>query len=312
MSGPVNRLAAHARIPLAEAKLQSGSVDFQAGLLFASDGSPAASNAEVLARLVAHQRQLSGSTITVLPPSPFNPPTRATDDGNACGPTCDSHCKNDAVDSGACTWKQSVAYGNAGIEIVKAADSMNSQMIVIGMRPHELVDRLFRDETALVVMQRANVPVLGIASTTRALPASVAVGIDFTRASIAALHAAAAITRPGGRLLLAHVCPHSLSRRGTPASLCALYNDSIADTLTRLQTSIQSNWDLQTEIVLLTGAVVPELRLLVHSHDVNLLALGKSSDSNTPSNLGSVPTALLRIAECSLLVTPADALNARN
>ena len=153
---------------------------------------------------------------------------------------------------------------------------------------------------------------LGVALSARSLPETVVVGIDFSRASIAALNAAAAIIHPGGSLLLAHVSPHSLSRRGPPATLCALYNDSVHDSLARLQKHVESTWDVRAESVVMSGAVVPELRMLLHARSIDLLAVGKSSDLQTSVSLGSVPTALTRVAECSLLVAPGEFLDRAN
>ncbi|MEP6780311.1 MAG: universal stress protein, partial [Gemmatimonadaceae bacterium] len=194
------------------------------GILLASDGSATAIHARPMARLIAEHRQLTGSVITVLPRSLDNAirastPAEFDPYGQAVEPISASEKVADSIDG----WAHEVVYGDAGTEIVRAADVQQSQLIILGLRRHAFVDRLFRDETALSVMQHATTPVLAIASSLNSLPQCVAVAIDFSRACITALNIAASIVRPDGRLLLVNASPRLSSQRRAPVPSTTLY-----------------------------------------------------------------------------------------
>lgn len=129
--------------------------------------------------------------------------------------------------SPAAPWPVRVEVGAPGECIVREAARVGAALIVLGLRPHGLVDRTLGDDTTLHVMRHASCSVLGVAdgrtehggtevgsadvsaSGTRpalaGLPRRVLVGVDFTRASTRAAYAALALVADGGTLVLAHV-----------------------------------------------------------------------------------------------------------
>lgn len=123
----------------------------------------------------------------------------------------------DAVGSQAAAWPVRVEVGAPGVCIICEAARLGAALIVVGLRPHGRLDRALGDDTAVHVMRRAACPVLAVANgptgarvsgepaTLAGLPRRVLVGVDFTRASARAAHAALAVVGDGGTLVLAHV-----------------------------------------------------------------------------------------------------------
>jgi nucleotide-binding universal stress UspA family protein len=104
-------------------------------------------------------------------------------------------------------WPVEVKLGTPSHVIVETARRIGASLVVLGLRRHHAVDRAFNDETALNVMRTAPCPVLGVTPETKALPRRIVVGVDFSRASLAAARAARALVAEGGTLVLAYAAP---------------------------------------------------------------------------------------------------------
>ncbi|MEO7360705.1 MAG: universal stress protein [Gemmatimonadaceae bacterium] len=269
-------------------------------LLLAADATPASRAAVSVASAISSHRTMPISVITVV--------------SHACAADAEqapmkrqrvAHELNVTAER-ARAWPHAVVLGNPADEIVRRATQLRAQLIVLGLRPHEMVDRLFRDETALAVMQHANASTLGVVASMRTLPRSVVVGMDFSRSSIAAMHAAAALLLPGGRLQLLYVAPEQQMWARASAGISSLYEEQLANAFARISAELKSRWNIDAASYVVHGPVVPELRRFVREHSVDLIAIGKCSDAHRRCVLGSVATALTRTAECSLLVVPAS------
>lgn len=104
-------------------------------------------------------------------------------------------------------WPARVTLGTPSHAIVEESRRLGAGLVVLGLRRHHLLERALNDETTLNVMRAAPCPVLGVTPATTALPRRVLVGVDFSRASLAAARAARALMADEGTLVLAYAPP---------------------------------------------------------------------------------------------------------
>lgn len=189
-------------------------------------------------------------------------------------------------------------------EILRVAEDHRSQLIVTGLRPHAFLDRVFRDETALAVMRHASVPVLAVTPTLTRPPRSIAVAVDFSRASIAAARVAMTLVEDGGSLLLVYVEP-PMERLTGVEGFGVIYAQGVSAAFARLRQELRGSRNVNIETLVLTGRVAAELLSFAERADVDVLAVGSQRHSIAHrAFLGSVTTALARSATRSLLVVP--------
>ena len=202
-------------------------------------------------------------------------------------------------------WSRETAAGVPASEIVRIADARGSDLIVLGLRAHALIDRLFRDETALSVMRHASVPVLAVTPLLTRLPRRVAVAIDFSRASIAAARAALTLLDDGGSLMLVYVEPPDEPRSPSAEGFTTIYTQGVAAAFARLRSELASRTSARIETVVLRGGVAAELQSFACRAEVDLLAVGSQRHSIArQAVVGSVTSALARAATTSLFVIP--------
>jgi nucleotide-binding universal stress UspA family protein len=283
----------------------------RAEILLATDGTPSALAATRIAAALAERSGIRPHVFTVLPlPVPLDPllttmPSRF--DPELCTEqeiarqlaSCCSSAEN---------WTRETVVGSPADEIARIAHARNADLIVMGLRPHALLDRLFRDETALTVMRRAGVPVLAVTPLLRQLPRRIVVGIDFSRASIAAAHAAMGLLDDDGQLVLAYVEPPADTRPDESKAYGAMYAEGLSGAFARLRQDVVSRTDVTIETVVLRGTAPAALLSLAAKVDADLIAVGSQRHSIARrAFVGGVTTALARAASRSLLVIPPSA-----
>ena len=277
-------------------------------VLLATDGSPAAFAATRCVNLLATRFPLTLHALTVVaPPMPFDPmgANAVIAAGIEREVSAEVRRQLTAAANGSIVWQHQVAVGTPGPEIVRVASQRGSELIVLGLRRHALLDRVFRDETALSVMRHAAVPVLGIASGVSRAPRRIAVAIDFSRASIAAARAALTLLDDTGALMLVYVEPSTEPLREEAEGFAAIYAQGVAGAFTRLRQELAMRTKASIETVVLQGGVVPELVSFADRADIDVLAMGSQRHSIARrAFVGGVTTALARTASCSLLVLP--------
>jgi len=296
--------------PIAEAPEAPGEpvLSLQRDILLASDASPAASAATRVTAALAARWGVTPRVCTVVPPPPLalDPvgvtvaytPSIAEELRREVGRQLDTVSKS-------LGWAHEIAMGAAAAEIVRVARARASDLIVLGLRPHAFLDRMFRDETALSVMRCASVPVLAVTPLLKGLPRRIAVAIDFSRASIAAARAALTLLDESGSLLLVYVEPPAEPRLADAEGFTTVYAQGVAAAFNRLRHELASRTTARIETVVLHGSVAPELLSFARRADVDLIAVGSQRHSITRrAFVGSVTTALARAASCSLLVIP--------
>jgi nucleotide-binding universal stress UspA family protein len=280
----------------------------QGQLLLATDGTPPAVAATAITAALAARWQVAPHVLTVLPPPvPIDPMFPTLLPPAEAGELVREQVANQLAASfpADCRWVHDVVVGSPVEEIARAAQAADVGLVVLGLRLHTLLDRVFRDETALSVMRHACAPVLAVTPTLRGLPRRIAVAIDFSRASIAAARAAAALLQPGGELLLVYVEPSAGERTDGREGYGVIYAQGLSAAFVRLRRELSTRTDITPETVVLQGHVAPELLSFARGADVDVIAVGSQRHSITHrAFVGSVTAALARAAERSLLVIP--------
>lgn len=290
---------------------------FARPVLLATDGTNAAGAAVRFTGALARNRHAAPLVLTVLPPLA----NRREDPAAAAGAPTDQSAEAERRGrqlrdirehlgafggrgpGGAVTWPVDLAVGRPAATIVQEARRRDVGSIVVGLRRHGTLDRLFRDETALIVVRTAAVPVLAIAPTLTDLPRCVIAAVDFSRASLAAARAAASVLADGATLLLVHVQPEMGSVRAA-AGYGTAYSQGVGSAFTRLHQELDVPAGVAVEPVLLRGDATTELLALADRVGADLIAVGGQSQGPDRLSLESVTRSLVREGRVSLLVVP--------
>ena len=209
----------------------------------------------------------------------------------------------------AVAWPVATAIGSPARAILEESARFGADLVVMGIRHHDFVERALRDETTLAVMRRSACPVLGVTPALDGLPRRALVGTDFGRASTAAARAALSVLAPGGRLLLAYVQPPHFDD-GEPGEGAAMVRElGIHAAFKRVIGDLEREDGVTIEPVIAecTPGVgtAGELLALGDRTQADLLVVGSQRHVRFDRwLLGSVTTDLARDGRHSLLVVP--------
>ncbi len=272
------------------------------GLLIATDGRPAADGAIIVGQSIASRdgephelvaveelEQLSerpGATVL-----PHELPLRLAQQ------------RARTTDAARDSWPLSIAYGSPSSTIAELADHTRRRLIVMGLHIHSRRDRWLGRETVLRAMRRANCPILAVDSNRRTIPVRALLATDFSPSSIAAATEALRVIGDTGIVYFAHVTP----RIPMPfdAGVRPTYAPDLRLALAAVERCVDIPPNVETRFVVLHGDPVKELLAFAEQEGVELIATGTHGHSGfRGSVIGSVPTALVRAAQCSVLVMP--------
>lgn len=205
--------------------------------------------------------------------------------------------------------------GNAVPSILDLAQSLQSDLIVMGTYGRSGVDRLILGSVTEKVLRKSRCPVMVVPPPVSAAAESVPVlferilcAIDFSDASSTALKFALSVAQEANaELILMHVIESAPDtehwKRGDP-TLLRFILDAEADATRRLRESIPSdarNWCKPVEL-LTTGKAYREILRVARERDVHLIVMGVHGRS--PIDLmffGSTTHHVVRSATCPVL-----------
>jgi nucleotide-binding universal stress UspA family protein len=210
-------------------------------------------------------------------------------------------------------WPVHIGLGVPARVTVRTAGRIGAALVVMGLRRHEGVDRVLRDETTLNVMRRAPCPVLGATPALVDLPRRAAVGVDLDGAApdgtaLDVARAAVGVLHASGTLLLVHVEP---VRRRPDRSPDAAGGDAAA-VFERLVEELAPPSTLAVERVSVPGqpecSVAEQLLAVADRSRTDLIAVaGRRHRWLDRALRGSVTVDLARDGRRSLLVVPPPA-----
>lgn len=104
-------------------------------------------------------------------------------------------------------WPSHVVLGTPWRAITKEATRLHADFIVVGLRRHNVIERVSDSETTLQVMREAPCPVVGVTAPFTGPPKRVLVAVDFNQASLEAARTVDRLYGNEATLVLAYVPP---------------------------------------------------------------------------------------------------------
>ena len=200
-------------------------------------------------------------------------------------------------------WPLSIAYGRRGATIAEIAEAGRHRLIVMGLYEHPRHDRWLGRDTVLEVIREASRPVLALNSHSRTIPRRVMVATDFGALSLAAARATVRLVGRSGELYLTHVAPRVPVPFDTEST--GSFERTPEERLAAMQACLAIPRGVETHLVLLRGNPVDEMLAFAYERGIELIATGSRGQGLVGATaIGSVPTSLVRAAQCSVLVVP--------
>lgn len=202
--------------------------------------------------------------------------------------------------------------GNPAHTISRVATEQRAALVVVGLGRHQVVDRIFSDETALQLARIARIPVLAVPSNGRAAPRHAVVAVDFSELSERAAQAAIEAVGDRGTVELVHVMPYA-SEDAFSVEAKEPYERWVEAQLAALESQLVVPDGVTICRVALRGRPAPTLINYAAKVDADLIATGTHGRGFVARTLlGSVTSQLIRAATCAVLTVPRDPLPGRS
>jgi len=281
-------------------------------ILVATDGTPAALGALRLARELENEKSVQVEVLGVVEPVPV------FDAGFLVAlPEMDLYeSRQDALrheienqleeaTGSRAHWPVGVEAGLPGPRIVKRAKDQQADTIFIGLGRHRGVDRVFGTETALQVIRLSHIPVLAVPQDAQELPASAALGVDFSHFSQRAAGAAVGVMKAPWDAHMVHVMSGMEFLPTMSEEWRVDYESELRERLADLAHGLPTPGGCKVHIHVLEGEPAHELLTFSEHSEVDLLVAGSHGHSFVGRLLmGSVSTRLIRGAHKPVLVIP--------
>lgn len=204
-------------------------------------------------------------------------------------------------------WPIELIPGPVAPVLVDAAHAAHAGRIAVGLGKHRFIDRVTGGESAIQVAHLADVPVFAVAPDVIDLPRRAVVAVDFSPSSVRAAREAMALLGETGTLTLVHVRPALEARVDAPPGWRELYAEGVEAWFARLREQLAAPAGITVQTVTRDGEIVRELLAAADAADAELIAVGSHGYGAIERMLlGSVSTALVRGAHCSVLVAPGE------
>jgi nucleotide-binding universal stress UspA family protein len=285
------------------------------GILLATHGGESAEGAARVAALLAKRLGVALHAITVLEPLPvvdygfgvtYAP---SAEEIEAAQAALLASVREQLGRCGASACAPECRLGPAAAEIASVARTLDADLIVTGLGPHNVIDRALGGETALHLVQVAATPVLAVPANATAIPHAAVAAIDFSPTSVVAARTVARWLAAGDTLHVVHV------GRGEHAADRPFAPDTAEETATtrlgRVVAMLGPGAGVCVEAHELRGD--PTRALLDYAQSVNadVIALGSHGYGVWKRMaLGSVASKMIRLSTRAVLVAPIGCLAA--
>lgn len=202
-----------------------------------------------------------------------------------------------------------ILYGSPAAAIADLARERRARLIVLGAGQRGAMARLFAPETALATSRRAPCPVLvvGGGGAAAGRPANVVVAIDFSPTSLHAAMRALAFAADGAIVHLVHAWSRirTLVPLATLQDFDARYEQSLPARFERVRSLLGAGRSFLFRTVSREGPSAETILNLARTAHADLIVAGTRGLGTMERLLvGSVSTALVRGAGCSVLLVP--------
>lgn len=198
-----------------------------------------------------------------------------------------------------------VLAGSVPDVLVRVAQERDVPLLVMGIGRRRPIDRLLGAETVLRTVRHADCPILAVAESLTTAPASVAVGVDFSRSSAYAAQSVVPLLAPGATLHLVHVWQPSDADDDVAARDNDIYRRHLPDRFRRFIASLALPATVEVKTEVREGRAAERLVDFAEAHRVDIIAIGRNGQRVVERLLvGGVAERVLRRAECSILIAP--------
>lgn len=203
----------------------------------------------------------------------------------------------------------SVSFGDPRWSIPTAASDANARILVMGIGAHDIRHRLLATELTLATSRSASCPVLAVHERNVGVPNVAVVATDFSPESI---HAAMEALPFLGERAVVHLV-HVWSRLRTPYPVPALaeldesYAHQLPDRFAHLRAVLEASnkHNYTFTMTVREGSPAEELLAVARETGADIVVAGTRGIGALERLLvGSVSSALLRGAECSVMLVP--------
>jgi nucleotide-binding universal stress UspA family protein len=207
------------------------------------------------------------------------------------------------VAGGSVAWEVHAERGAPPYAITAGAAARDASLIVLGLGRHSPFDRVFGTETALRVLRLTERPVLAVTEDALALPRRAVAAIDFTPASVRAALTALDLLGPDATLTLVHARPFVRGEGPMVTDWEAAYMRRVEGLFARtVELLAERRADVRLESVTAVGDPADAVLDAAETRAAHLIAVGTHGAGFVERLiLGSVSTAVLRRATCSVL-----------
>jgi nucleotide-binding universal stress UspA family protein len=199
-------------------------------------------------------------------------------------------------------WPIWLRSGDPAHEIVHYAIHGQFQLVVMGLRHLDAVDRRAEHDVTPSVARLSQVPVFGVVFWLHHLPRRIVVGVDFSPSSLRSADTACRILADGGTLILAYA---TSPFEKDAARVVRVHPRSVQAELASLIRRLPLPANAHVETAPVFGSPVTELLNMADRVSADAIAVGRQHHSLAArARFGSVSAGLIRDARCSVLVTP--------
>lgn len=207
----------------------------------------------------------------------------------------------------ATSWPLMMRTGDVAREIVAYANATSARVIVTGRGRHNMVDRLLAGETVLRLLQLGDTPVLAVDEGLTRLPRRLVIATDFSEYSLYAAHVAISMAAPDATVYLVHVGPHYEHADGLLRDRAEAAHASAKSKLAEWGVMLARE-EIEIREVVRAGTAASELLEFAEEIQADLVASSSHGYGFLRRTiLGSVASALVRGATCSVLCVPGSA-----
>jgi nucleotide-binding universal stress UspA family protein len=205
-------------------------------------------------------------------------------------------------------WPLFLEIGPRAHAIVRCADRVQADLILMGLRRHGMLERVTKRDTTDTLLALTEVPVLAVRPELTQLPKRIAVALDFSRSSIQAAKLARQLIDPRGAIDLIYVDQgEAIAQQGARDS-DRFDHGGLGRAFERVINQLEAPFGMSVTAVTCKGSDVPsELIRCCEELHPDLVVVGRQPHS-FPERLlrGSVAKGLIRDGRWSMLITPAS------
>jgi len=269
------------------------------------------SGALLVAELLARRDRVAAHVVTPVPPLPLTfalltgVDTDALNEGRRQEQLTRLRQRVHQTVGRSAHFSVSAELGSSPRAVGAMARERGAALILVSLGAPGAPERAATEDAALLETRTAGIPVLAVPPDHHALPRRAIVAMDFGKASVRAARTALLTLAGGGTLTLAHVGPDLDFSAIGKDGLGVIYAEGVAGLFRRLVRMLAVPGDVDVETTVLRGEPSSALLDLAARTDADLVAAGSRSGTwRELDPAGSVSAALLRGAECAVLLAP--------